>query len=109
MPKLLIGVLDDYHNLASKHISELNNDETEITVFNDTIPQTSMDELVDGLKPFQVLVTMRERTLIPKELIDRLPNLKIILTTGMRNLGIDSAYAKEKGIVVAGTPKPALP
>jgi len=46
---------------------------------------------------------MRERTKFPQSLLDRLPNLRLLTTTGMRNMGIDSVHAKEKGIFVSGT------
>lgn len=53
--------------------------------------------------------TMRERTPFPKELISRLPNLKLLLTTGNRNLGLDLEAFKERGIPVAGVVDRAHP
>ena len=55
------------------------------------------------LAPFTVVVAMRERTSFPRELLARLPNLRLIVTTGMRNKAIDLAAARELGITVSGT------
>src|SRR5262249_15845066 len=52
---------------------------------------------------FEVLVAMRERTQFPRSLLERLPRLKLLVTTGMRNVAIDSKAAAELGIVVCGT------
>jgi len=100
-----VAVLDDYHSLSTEYLQDSHG--LAITTYKDTIPFSS--ELVERLKPFDTLVTMRERTAISRELIDALPNLRVILTTGMRNRGIDVEYAKERGIVVAGTPYAAQP
>ena len=59
--------------------------------------------LVERLLPFDIAVAIRERTLFRRPLLDSLPNLKMIATTGMRNLGIDVAACRERGIPVSGT------
>ncbi|MGZ6734661.1 MAG: D-2-hydroxyacid dehydrogenase family protein, partial [Nocardioides sp.] len=59
--------------------------------------------LVDRLAPFDVVVAMRERTPFPRAVLERLPNLRLLVTTGMRNKSIDVAAALERGIVVSGT------
>ncbi|TFK30365.1 hypothetical protein FA15DRAFT_579686 [Coprinopsis marcescibilis] len=69
--------------------------------YSDTIHDE--DALVQRLEPYEIICAMRERTKFNRSLLDRLPNLKFIATTGLRNLGIDITYAKEKGIVVSGT------
>lgn len=99
-------MLDDYHNLSAEYLAHLH-DALSITTYRDTLPFSPA--LVERLKPYSILVTMRERTPISKELIDSLPNLKMVLTTGMRNRGIEVEYAKDKGIVVAGTPFASSP
>ncbi|MEM9757310.1 MAG: D-2-hydroxyacid dehydrogenase family protein, partial [Pseudomonadota bacterium] len=58
---------------------------------------------IEALQPFDVLCVMRERTPLPASLIDALPNLKLIVTTGMRNLSIDTGAAMARGITVCGT------
>ena len=72
----------------------------EVSVFRDTI---SGPALVERLKPFDVVCLMRERTPFPAELIAALPNLRLIVTTGHRNLSIDVAAANARGVPVCGT------
>jgi len=72
-----------------------------ITVFNDHV--STLDELVERLLPFDVVCVMRERTPLPRAVIDRLPRLKLIASTGSRNASIDLDAAAERGIVVAHT------
>lgn len=99
-----IAILDDYNNLAAQYVTEAIRSKAEITVFRDTIlPSIDEPALIARLKPFDVLVTMRERTPLPRSVIDALPNLRTILTTGTINRGIDTEAAKERGIIVAGT------
>ena len=59
--------------------------------------------VAEALRPFEVIVAMRERTPFPASLLDRLPALRLLVTTGMRNLAIDVAAARQRGVVVAGT------
>ena len=59
--------------------------------------------VAEALRPFEVIVAMRERTPFPASLLDRLPALRLLVTTGMRNLAIDVAAARRRDIVVAGT------
>ncbi len=97
-----IGVLDDYQNVALEMadwsvISEAN----DIQVFEDHL--SDPDALVNRLSEFDVVVAMRERTPFPREILSRLPNLKLLVTTGMRNRSIDMAAASELGITVCGT------
>jgi phosphoglycerate dehydrogenase-like enzyme len=55
------------------------------------------------LAPYDPLVLMRERTPFPRELLEQLPNLKLLVTTGMRNAAVDVAYLHERGVTVCGT------
>jgi lactate dehydrogenase-like 2-hydroxyacid dehydrogenase len=106
-PKLKVAILDDYQQLALPYFSSVSPDGLEITSFSDTLhPKHSEADhaaLVDRLKPFQVVSSMRERTPFPASILKALPNLKLLLTTGKRNLAIDLQAASEQGIVVAGT------
>ena len=97
-----IAILDDYQNVALKFAnwSPIEKYAT-ITVFNDTVH--SEDDLALRLEPFTIICTMRERTRFPASLLKRLPNLKLLTTTGMRNLSLDIRAANKQGIVVAGT------
>jgi len=94
-----IAVLDDYVDVALDFADW--SDLGEVTVFRDTI--TDRDALVARLLSFDVICLMRERTPFPASLIDALPNLRLIVTTGPRNAAIDVAAAKARGIVVSGT------
>jgi phosphoglycerate dehydrogenase-like enzyme len=98
-----LAILDDYQNaaLAAADWSGLN-DSVEITVFDKHLGWDE-DAIAAALAPYDILVCMRERTRFPASQIDKLPNLKLIVTTGMRNLAIDMDHAKAKGIVVSGT------
>lgn len=107
-----LAVLDDYHNIAQKHFSHLPSSQVEITVFNDTLPSYSHPKttdaerqaLVERLRPFSALSTMRERTPFPGELLRQLPNLKVIFATGGKFESWDLATMKELGITVCAAP-----
>jgi len=97
-----IAILDDYQNAALQmadwtEISKSN----EVTVFNDHL--SNLDAVVRRLEPFDVICVMRERTPLRRETIERLPNLKLIASTGPRNASIDVEAANERGIVIANT------
>jgi phosphoglycerate dehydrogenase-like enzyme len=97
-----IAILDDYQNCALSMADwSVLPPEAEITVFTDNI--ANLDALVARLMPFQVICAMRERTRFDRELIEKLPNLKLIATTGSWNAAIDMDACKELGITVAGT------
>jgi phosphoglycerate dehydrogenase-like enzyme len=97
-----IAILDDYQNVALDMAdwSPLKN-RAEITVFNDHRAHT--DQIVERLKPFDVLCVMRERTPLTRAVIERLPNLKLIASTGPGNASIDMAAAADHGIKVVHT------
>ncbi len=98
-----LAILDDYQNaaLSAADWSSLS-DDVEITVFDKHLGWDE-DVIAAALAPYNILVCMRERTRFPASQIDKLPNLKLIVTTGMRNLAIDMEHAKAKDIVVSGT------
>ncbi|MEH2480095.1 phosphoglycerate dehydrogenase-like enzyme [Nitrobacteraceae bacterium AZCC 2146] len=97
-----IAILDDYQNVALS-IADWSAvaKRADITVFNDHIDQT--DALIERLLPFDVICVMRERTPLRRDIIERLPLLKFIASTGPRNISIDMAAANERGILVANT------
>ncbi|KAI1496158.1 D-isomer specific 2-hydroxyacid dehydrogenase [Biscogniauxia marginata] len=109
LPK--IAVLDDYQKISIPRFDRLRSSGYEVVTFLDTLlpynhpdtPQHAKDELVKRLEPFNVICSMRERTPFPGDLIDRLPNLKLLLTTGARNASIDVKACHARGIAVAGT------
>jgi phosphoglycerate dehydrogenase-like enzyme len=100
MPRL--AILDDYQHvaLAMADWNTLRPD-VRVDVFHDTL--TDPDALVERLVPFDIIVAMRERTPFPRWLLDRLPQLKLLITTGMRNASFDLAAAEERGVIVCGT------
>ncbi len=97
-----IAILDDYQNAALRMAdwSRLQRDHR-VVVFNERLPD--LDAVAKALQPFEVVGIMRERTPFPRALLERLPNLKLIVTTGKRNASIDMAAAKDRGVVVCGT------
>ena len=97
-----IAVLDDYQNIFNQIIDlEIYKDKFEFTIFN--TPFNSEMETAVSLEEFDALFVMRERTPISKSLIKKLPKLKFIMTSGMRNKAIDLEEAKKNKIVVCGT------
>jgi phosphoglycerate dehydrogenase-like enzyme len=97
-----VAILDDYQNVALKLAdwSKLK-DKIDITVFDK--PFASSDEAVRALKDFQIVCAMRERTQFNREVLTALPNLKLLLTSGMKNAAFDMETAKQRGITVCGT------
>jgi phosphoglycerate dehydrogenase-like enzyme len=105
-----IAILDDYQNVAlnTADWSALSG-RAEITVFNDHVADPSV--LVERLLPFDVVCLMRERTPLVREVLQYLPRLKLIASTGSRNASIDMGAAKELGITVTATrynPSPTI-
>src|SRR5262249_49592212 len=76
-------------------------DRVDITVFNH--PFAAEHDAASALKDFEIVCAMRERTAFPKSLIEALPRLKLLLTSGMRNAAIDAAALKDRGVVYCGT------
>ena len=105
---LKIAILDDYAHVAieSADWSRLDG-KAEITVFDRHL---SEDEAARELAPFDVLCTVRERMALPRTLIERLPNLKLITIVGMRLTNLDLDAATRRGVIVAhsGPPNPAF-
>jgi phosphoglycerate dehydrogenase-like enzyme len=99
---LQIAVLDDYQNVALTmgDWTPLQ-DRAAVTVFNDHVHDP--EALVARLQRFDVVCVMRERTPLPRAIIERLPRLKLIVSTGRRNASIDVAAAAERGVPVAHT------
>jgi phosphoglycerate dehydrogenase-like enzyme len=97
-----IAVLDDYQSVAADYCdwSQVP-EETAVVEFHDHV--SDVDALAARLEPFDVVVAMRERTEFRRGLLERLPNLKLLVTTGRRNKSIDVEAATERGITVCGT------
>jgi phosphoglycerate dehydrogenase-like enzyme len=97
-----IAILDDYQNVALRMAdwSPVAR-RAEIAVFNDHVADPNA--LVERLLPFDVICVMRERTPLSRDVIERLPRLKLIASTGSRNASIDVAAAEERGIRITAT------
>jgi D-3-phosphoglycerate dehydrogenase len=97
------AIIDDYQNVALKLAdwSKVTKD-VEIKVFTEAVRRSDADTIND-LKDFDIVVMMRERTRFPRAVIDGLPKLKLLITTGAYNASIDIKACQERGIVVSGT------
>ena len=97
-----VAVLDDYQGVA-KEMADWSQlpEGTHIEFFTDHL--TGEDALADRLKEFDVVMGMRERTPFPRSLLGRLPNLRLLVTSGRRNASFDVEAATEMGIAVCGT------
>src|SRR5258706_3562519 len=102
MKKYKIAVLDDYQNAALESADwSVLCDRADIAVFQDHLADP--DAVIERLLPFDVVCVMRERSPLPRNVIERLPNLKVIASTGSGNASIDVAAASEHGIAVVHT------
>lgn len=97
-----IAILDDYQRVALG-LADWQSlpGEVELQAFD--TPARDEDELVQRLEPFDVVVAMRERTAFPASVIERLPRLKLLASTGLRNAAIDIAACRQRGVVVCGS------
>jgi phosphoglycerate dehydrogenase-like enzyme len=97
-----IAILDDYQNVALR-MADWSSvaRRAEITVFSDHVANPTA--LVERLLPFDVICVMRERTPLSREVIERLPRLKLIASTGPRNASIDLSAAQERDIRITAT------
>lgn len=97
-----VAILDDYQNvaLASADFSQLAG-RAEIVTFTDHL--AAEDAVAERLAGFAAVIAMRERTPFPATLLDRLPDLRLLVTAGMVNAAIDVPAARRNGVVVSGT------
>lgn len=97
-----IAILDDYFNAALDLADWSKVDgRAEITTFTEYLE--GEDAVVKALGDFEIIVGMRERTRFPASVLERLPNLKLLITTGMRNASFDMDAAAKQGVTVCGT------
>lgn len=104
MPETItrIAILDDYQNVAMS-LADWGSLGPDVSAeaFHDRL--AGEQTVVERLREFEIIVAMRERTPFPRSVLDRLPNLKLLVTTGKRNAAIDVKSAAEKSVVVCGT------
>jgi phosphoglycerate dehydrogenase-like enzyme len=98
--RIKIAILDDYQNVATG-LADWGSLSAEVRVF--TKPFADADDAVRSLAGFDVLVAMRERTGFAAEVLERLTDLRLLVSTGPANSVIDVAAARKLGITVCGT------
>jgi phosphoglycerate dehydrogenase-like enzyme len=102
MNKFKIAVLDDYQNAALESADwSVLRDRADIAVFQNHLADP--EAVIERLLPFDVVCVMRERTPLPRDVIERLPKLKLIASTGSGNASIDVDAAGDHGIAVVYT------
>ena len=98
---LRIAVLDDYQRRAPGYADwNALGAGADVAFFSEPIGQA---QLPRALAEFEVLVLMRERTRFGRDVLEQLPRLRLLVTTGMRNAAVDVAYLNERGVTVCGT------
>ena len=100
MPR--VAILDDYQNVAM-NMADWSSLPPGVSVEAFADHLADEDALARRLAPFEIIVAMRERSPFPRSLFERLPNLKLLVTTGMRNAAIDLDAAADSGVVICGT------
>ncbi|GLH78219.1 2-hydroxyacid dehydrogenase [Bradyrhizobium sp. SSBR45G] len=102
MTQLRCAILDDYYDTALS-LADWPRlaDKVDVTAF--THPFDGEEAAASALADMDIICAMRERTPFPRALIERLPRLKLLITSGMRNAAIDTEAAKARGIIVCGT------
>ena len=101
-----LSILDDYQGVALDMAdwSAIKDRGVEIAV--ERFPFADEDDVVRSLADSEIVAAMRERTVFSKRIVDRLPKLKLLITTGMRNASFDMAALKDRGVTVCGTGGP---
>jgi phosphoglycerate dehydrogenase-like enzyme len=103
---LRVAILDDYQGVALS-LGDWGSLGASVESFRDHVADD--DALVARLEGFDVVVAMRERTPFTRARLERLPALKLLVTTGMANASIDLEAARSRGVVVCGTAGSAAP
>ena len=97
-----LAILDDYQRVARSFADWSAVDQRcDMTVFDQNIDAITIAE--QTLRDFDIICAMRERMAFPRALLERLPKLRLLVTTGMRNQSIDLEAATARGVVVCGT------
>jgi phosphoglycerate dehydrogenase-like enzyme len=105
VPTTRVAVLDDYQRRAGGFADWASlGPGVDVVFFHDRIDPAA---LAETLADFDVLVLMRERSRFGRPVLERLPRLRLLVTTGLRNAAVDDAYLREAGVVYCGTGHPA--
>lgn len=103
-----LAVLDDYQGAAaSRGPWDRLKGRVDVTFFHDSL--TDHDALAARLAPFDAVMLIRERTPLPRALLERLPRLRLLITAGGRNRSVDAEACDELGIAFCGTPSVGAP
>ena len=103
-----VAILDDYQGVATS-LADWSRVAKDVAVEQIREHVADPTALARRLQGCEIVVIMRERTPFPRALFEKLPDLKLVVTSGMRNAAIDLAAAKDRGVVVAGTPSLGYP
>jgi phosphoglycerate dehydrogenase-like enzyme len=97
-----LSILDDYQGVALT-MADWSPLRGRVDIVVERKPFADEDEAARALAGSEIIAAMRERTPFPRSLVERLPNLKLLNTTGMRNASFDLAALRDRGVVVCGT------
>jgi phosphoglycerate dehydrogenase-like enzyme len=101
-----VSILDDYQGVALGYADWSAARARGVEIAVERHPFVDEDAAVRALTDSEIVAAMRERTAFPKSLVDRLPKLQLLITTGMRNASFDMAALKDHGVTVCGTGGP---
>jgi phosphoglycerate dehydrogenase-like enzyme len=101
-----LSVLDDYQGVALEMADWTPVRSRGLEIADERFPFADEDDVVRSLADSEIVAAMRERTAFSKSVVDRLPKLKLLITTGMRNASFDMAALKDRGVTVCGTGGP---
>lgn len=96
-----MAVLDDWEHAAATAVDWSALPDVDVTIFTDHVADRAA--LVQRLRPFEIVMLMRERTPMPADLVAALPELRLLVTTGMRNRALDIPAARARGVLACGT------
>src|SRR5258707_2064743 len=101
-----LSILDDYQGVALEMADWSAVRDRGIEIAVERHPFADAEDVVRSLADSEIVCAMRERTAFPKSIVDRLPKLKLLITTGMRNASFDMAALQDRRITVCGTGGP---
>src|SRR5258708_38486909 len=101
-----LSILDDYQGVALDMADWSAVKDRGIEIAVERHPFADAEDVVRSLADSEIVCAMRERTAFPKSIVDRLPKLKLLITTGMRNASFDMAALKDRRVTVCGTGGP---
>lgn len=106
--KLKCAILDDYQQVALK-MADWTSIEEQVVVHSFSTHFVEEEELIGAIHDCEIIVIMRERTSFTASLFEKLPKLKLLITSGMRNASIDLVAASKHGVAVCGTASSSEP